>query len=517
VKRSGLRDVPGAVLRRLATRIFLTFAVALCAFGAVAAFGALRLHALGRELRLLSGGYLPLTRIAAQLELKEWATPRALEARALDPRARRAWLPVVRAQFPAFVREKIEEGRRFLREVRPHAGGDDARFLDDVATRLDGLAARWSEYDRAAGGLFDALERGAAASEVDARLQSVRTLERGLSLDAKLLRAALESRVGDRFVAAERAEARTVAMIAIWSLVALAIGVGAALVSQRLLAPIQRLTDGVKAVAAGDLSRVVEVHGSDELGVLAREFNTMAASLDRQQRELRNAERLAAVGRISAQITHEIRNPLNAIGLNAELLSEELARLSPPPREAALLVAAISREADRLEGVAEEYLKFARLPRATPAPLDLDEVVSSLLDFVGPELAAAKVEVRRDLAPDLPAVMGDETQLRAVVLNLVRNSREAMAGGGTLTVRTRQAEGGVELMVADTGGGMPPEVLAHVFEPFYTTKERGTGLGLAYASRVVAEHGGTIRCDSSPGRGTVFTLHLPSPPVAARR
>ncbi len=501
---------PRALLRRLATRIFLAFAVALGAFGAVAAFGAARLHDIGRELRLLSGGYLPLTRVAAQVEVKEWATPRALEARALDPRARRAWLPVVRAQFPAYVRERIEEGLRVAREARPLAGEDDARFLDEVAGRLHGLATRWQEYDRAAGALFDALERGAAAPEVDERLQSVRTLEKGLSLDAKLLRAALESRVGDRFVAAEQAEARTVVLIALWSLAALAIGVGAALVSQRLLAPIQTLTEGVKAVAAGDLSRAVEARSGDELGVLAREFNAMAASLDRQQRELRSAERLAAVGRISAQITHEIRNPLNAIGLNAELLQEELARLQPAPREAGQLVAAISREVDRLEGVAEEYLKFARMPRGAHAPLELDELVGSLLDFVAPELAAARIEVVRDLAEGLPPVDGDEAQLRAVVLNLVRNSREAMPGGGTLTLRTRQAEGGVELRVTDTGGGMPPEVLARIFEPFYTTKERGTGLGLAYARRVVAEHGGTIRCDSEPAHGTTFTIRLPS-------
>jgi two-component system, NtrC family, sensor kinase len=318
--------------------------------------------------------------------------------------------------------------------------------------------------------------------------------------------------VSDRFIAAERAEARTVALIAIWSLVALAIGVGAALVAQRLLAPIQKLTEGVKAVAAGDLSGAVEVRSTDELGVLAREFNAMAASLDRQQRELRSAERLAAVGRISAQITHEIRNPLNAIGLNAELLAEELARLSPVPREASALVAAISRETDRLEGVAEEYLKFARLPRGTPVPLDLDELVGSLLDFVGPELAAAKIGVLREFAPALPRVEGDEAQLRAVVHNLVRNSREAMAGGGTLTVRTRQADGAVELEIADTGGGMAPEVLARIFEPFYTTKERGTGLGLAYARRIVTEHGGSIRCESAPGRGTTFALRLPARP-----
>src|SRR5512138_3191338 len=413
--------VPALVLRRLATRIFLAFAVALGAFGAVAAFGAARLHDLGRELRLLSGGFLPLTRVAAQVEVKDWATPRALEARALDPRARKAWLPVVRAQFPAFVREKIDEGLRVARDARPLAGDEDARFLDEVTGRLSGLGTRWQEYDRAAGALFDALERGRPAAEVDERLQAVRTLEKGLSLDAKLLRAALESRVGDRFVAAERAEARTVVLIALWSLAALAIGVGAALVSQRLLSPIQTLTEGVKAVAAGDLSRQVELRSRDELGLLAREFNAMAASLGRQREELRRAERLAAVGRISAQITHEIRNPLNAIGLNAELLAEELEQ-GKPTAEARQLVDAISREVDRLNGVAEEYLRFARLPKPSLGGQDLNEVIGSLLDFLAPELRAAGVELVRELAPGSLAVRADEGQLRAVFLNLLRNS-----------------------------------------------------------------------------------------------
>ena len=123
----------------------------------------------------------------------------------------------------------------------------------------------------------------------------------------------------------------------------------------------------------------------------------MAASLERQRIELRRAERLAAVGRISAQITHEIRNPLNAIGLNAELLAEELAQ-ARAPAEAVQLVAAISREVDRLNAVAEEYLRFARLPRLSLGRQDLNELLGSLLDFLAPELEAAGVEVERDLA-----------------------------------------------------------------------------------------------------------------------
>ncbi len=502
-------------MRRVATKIFLAFAVSLLAFAAVAGFGIARLHEIRRELRLLSGGYLALTRIAAQLEVKDWVATRALEASGLDRAARQVYLPVARARFPGFVREKIVEGRRVARESRAIASDDEARFLDEVSARLDALDGRWGEYDRAARALFDALEAGegqdpSTRAAFDARAQSVRQLEKGISLDVKLLQVALETQIADRVHASERAEGKTVLLTVVYSLLALAIGVGAALVSQRLLSPIQRLTEGVKAVAAGDLTRKVELRSRDELGLLAREFNNMAASLDRQRSELRRAERLAAVGRISAQITHEIRNPLNAIGLNAELLAEELAQVKDAPAEAVQLVAAISREVDRLNGVTEEYLRFARLPRPTLGRQDLNEVVGSLLDFLAPELQAAGVEVVRALGPDPLAIRADEGQLRAVFLNLLRNSREAMPTGGRITVRTRRDGEAVEAEVADTGGGIPPEDLTRIFEPFYSTKERGTGLGLAFTLQVVKEHGGTIRCESAAGRGTTFTLRLPA-------
>ncbi len=504
-------------MRRVATQIFLTFAAALAAFAIVAAFGISRLHGLGRELRLLSAGYLPLTRIAAQLEVKDWVTSRALEARALDVAARRAYLPVARAHFPALVREKIEEGKAVAREALTVANDDDARFLRDIEGRFEALGGRWSKYDGQARALLDALEAGAGQgapgpAAFDARVQDVRTLEKKLSLDVKLLQAALESRIGDRMHAAERAESLTVVLFIVYSVLAFAVGGIAALVAQRLLAPIQTLTEGVKAVAAGDLTRKVEVKSRDEIGLLAREFNAMAASLVRQQAELRRAERLAAVGRISAQITHEIRNPLNSIGLNAELLAEELGAQAGASQEALQLVAAIGREVDRLNAVTEDYLRFARLPRATLVRQDANEIMAGLLDFLAPELAAAKVEVRRELQPGLAPIRGDEGLLRAVFLNLVRNSREAMSCGGTLTVRTLGADGGVEIEIGDTGGGITPEDLTRIFDPFYSTKERGTGLGLAFAQQVVNEHRGTIRCESAVGRGAVFTICLPAAP-----
>jgi signal transduction histidine kinase len=499
-------------MRSVASRIFLTFAVALVAFGFVALFAVGRMHALGNDLRLLSEGYLPLTRIAAQIEVKDWVTSRVLEVRAMDPAARRAFLPIARAHFPAVVKEKLAEAHEVVSRARTVATGPDARFLTDVAARIEALDAKWSAYDRAARGVFDALERPAGELD-DARLaeraDAVRRLEKGLSLDVKLLQAALDGQVADRVHAAERAERRSAVLIVICSLLAAAIGLGATLIGQRLLAPIRILTDGVKAVAAGDLSRKVEVRSKDELGLLAREFNAMAASLDRQRAELLRAERLAAVGRISAQITHEIRNPLNAIGLNAELLAEELGAAGATA-EAQALVQSIGREVDRLNGVSEEYLRFARLPRPVFEREDVNEIVSGLVEFLRPELVGAGVEVRLSLAAGLPPVRADEGQLRAAFLNLLRNSREAMPRGGAVTVATRLAGEGVEIEVADTGGGIPPEALPRIFDAFYSTKEKGTGLGLAFTQQVVQEHGGTVRCESAPGQGTVFTVRLPA-------
>jgi signal transduction histidine kinase len=182
--------------------------------------------------------------------------------------------------------------------------------------------------------------------------------------------------------------------------------------------------------------------------------------------------------------------------------------------EARALLGAITREVDRLNAVAEEYLRFARLPRPVMAREDLNEILRGLLDFVAPEMAAARVTVTRELARDLPAVWADEGQLRAVFLNLLRNSREAMLAGGAIAVRTaRAADGAAEVTVSDTGSGIPPEQLERIFDPFFSTKSGGTGLGLAFTLQVIKEHGGTIRCQSEVSRGTTFSVCIPPAPA----
>jgi PAS domain S-box-containing protein len=230
------------------------------------------------------------------------------------------------------------------------------------------------------------------------------------------------------------------------------------------------------------------------------------------RRQLLAAERLAAVGSLSAQVAHEVRNPLSAIGLNAELLEEEFSHgLAEPKRaEAAALLRAIAREVERLTQITEGYLKLARLPHPELREVDLNGLVTDLTAVLGQELKAHRIEVHMDLATPSPRAWGDPGQLRQALLNIVRNSREAMGAGGTLHIRTRKAADTVSLEVSDTGPGIPTDVLPRVLEPFFTTKPDGTGLGLSLASQIITEHGGNIDVSSVPGRSTNVTLSLPA-------
>ena len=222
------------------------------------------------------------------------------------------------------------------------------------------------------------------------------------------------------------------------------------------------------------------------------------------------SERLAAVGKMAAVITHEVRNPLSSIGLNAELLEEDL-RGSHASSEAIALSQKIQREVDRLTSITEEYLRFARLPRPRLEKEQMNDIVVGVIEFQRDDLETRGVSVTTQLASALPLVTADEAQLRQALLNLFRNAADAMgSGGGVLRVTTRRADGGVEVRVADSGPGIAAEHLPHIFEPFFSTKEGGTGLGLALTQQIIAEHGGRIDVTSGAGEGTTFVMTLPA-------
>ncbi|MBI5520631.1 MAG: PAS domain-containing protein [Desulfovibrio sp.] len=229
--------------------------------------------------------------------------------------------------------------------------------------------------------------------------------------------------------------------------------------------------------------------------------------IKRLQEQVRRNERLSALGNLAAGIAHEIRNPLSSIKGFATFLAGKIQEEGPDKDAARTMI----QEVDRLNRVVSELLEFARPGQPVLKTGDVNAVIARALRLCGSDAAARGVEVRFEPDVWLPPAPVDAERLTQALLNLFLNAIQAMDKGGVLTVSAR-AEGDparLALRVADTGVGMPPEVLANIFNPYFTTRSAGTGLGLAIVHRVVEGHGGEIKVESQPSQGTVFTLLLP--------
>lgn len=231
---------------------------------------------------------------------------------------------------------------------------------------------------------------------------------------------------------------------------------------------------------------------------------------NRTRSRLVQSERLALIGKMGAQVTHEIRNPLNALGLNSELLEDELLLLDAQKQSAAWeLLGSIRGEIDRLTNVTETYLRLARLPVPRLEREDVGRVVATLLRFMREELSQKGIELTFEADDALPEAMIDENQLRQALLNILRNAGEALDEDGHITVQVSAGDEGVVLEVRDNGVGMSPEVMSRIFDPFFTTRATGTGLGLPITQQIIEEHGGRVTCQSRVGAGTTFRIWLP--------
>lgn len=301
---------------------------------------------------------------------------------------------------------------------------------------------------------------------------------------------------------------------------------GVYLLSRTVVRPVRRLQQGTRQVAAGILEPTLPVAGPREIAELAGSFNAMTAALQESRREtedhiaslraanleltrtrdeLVRSEKMASVGHLAAGMAHEIGNPLGAVVGYLEFLRGEL----PPGREKEILERSLA-ETGRIDRLVKDLLDYAAPDESAPERLDPAAVLGEAREILAHQGLFEGVRLADELPSSLAAVNVVRHKLLQVFVNLLLNARDASPEGGTIRLAAGEIDREVWLSVADEGAGMVPELLAHIFDPFYTTKApgKGRGLGLSVCHRVVEEAGGKIEVRSSPGEGSVFTVRL---------
>jgi signal transduction histidine kinase len=239
------------------------------------------------------------------------------------------------------------------------------------------------------------------------------------------------------------------------------------------------------------------------------------------QQELRKRDRLAAAGSLAAGVAHEIRNPLSAIDLNLRLLKSEVAAVLPGRQDVVEYFEILFVEIARLNRITASFLQLSRPDTLKKAKIQIREPILSVVRLLEPEARAKRVRFRVDVSREEPEILGDAFKLEQVWLNLLINAMQAMPAGGEIqiseTLQVQEDESWISVTIEDSGVGIPPENLDHLFDPYFTTRSDGTGLGLAIADRIVADHGGTIAVESTPGHGTKMIVRIPAASRAALR
>jgi len=323
--------------------------------------------------------------------------------------------------------------------------------------------------------------------------------------------------------------ARTRWQIAGFGALVLILGSGAATaLARRMTRPIHALTEGVAAVSRGDFGQRIDVVSRDELGQLSVSFNEMTVQLAHVREleaRLRRADRLAALGTMAAGIAHDIRNPLTSILIFSQLMSLH----HDDPEVRAKFDRVVPRELERVQAVIEDMMELARSTALNLESTNLNEMLNQVMEVFEAQVAAQGIKTIREFETGLPMCMVDRKRLHRCFSNLVANGIQAMPKGGDLSIWTRfvpataipgagttNAGAGdgttptIRVTITDTGMGISSERLSRIFDPFYTTKEKGVGLGMAITHRIIEDHRGTIDVQSQVGLGTTFTVHLPA-------
>lgn len=286
-------------------------------------------------------------------------------------------------------------------------------------------------------------------------------------------------------------------------LLALTIGF---LVGRPLTKSIESLRQGAMAVANGDFGHQIKVETNDELKQLADSFNAMTAELKETQKKLLQSEKMAALGQIAAAVSHELKNPLTGIKMAAYFLKDKVNR---EDTEAIKSIADIESEADRANKIVMEILTFSQPISPIFNSIQVNEVLAEILPLQEYQAELHDIKVTKHFQENIGAVKADRDQLKQIFDNLINNALQAMGAGGELTVSTLEEKNMIKVKIKDTGIGIQEENLKSIFQPFFTTKDKGIGLGLSIVNEIVKKHQGTISVESRLGQGTTFIVSFP--------
>lgn len=404
-------------------------------------------------------------------------------------------------------------------EIRGRTTGALLGHLD-VRLRADALLSGWAERTARAGGILGVLEEGSNRPLLTAPFDPALFRSDRFVLDGEawITRRRALSEPGVVLVLASPLEPFTLPFRAAAGrgiLLIFAVGIGgfavATLLTVRTTAPLAELADAAESVARGELETRVQPEGPSEVAQAARAFNAMAASLQETLDTLAEREALAAMGELAASLAHELRNPLTALRLDLQRIEE----VSDDGERRAALTDRMLAAARQLDRTAEGVLRVAGTGRAPSGSVSVDDVLTRAAGTARPILETSDVELEIRSHDATPAVEGDGPALELLFANLLVNAAEAMDRGGRVEVDVGPDEGGVEVVVRDTGPGFPAEAMARALEPLFSTRPGGTGLGLAIADRIVRAHGGRIELDNHPGGGARVVVWLPGGPPSA--
>ena len=570
----------------------------------------------GKNLDLVAQGYLPLSNVGTRLEQAQQRIERDVERIAAHLERPGTGPRSTAAIYTEAFSRNLDEGREVINETRTqNLSGDEMAELTLVETHLGKIETLAARYEMQSIAFVAAYEEGQKGQDKQ-ELVTLRRTGKELAEEIKRLNLQLSNRIQNLTKETQQTQTRSIAVAAGLGIVAFIFSFVLILAVNFAIRPIRSLTTQVQKLSAGDFSGQVQVRGSDEIALLAIEFNKMVQALKRRdetlvkraeelkrlsmyltsvldgmeeslvvsedgritlanraavnvwganrdaqlpealesvlsqpgpqqvestnqrihdvrtasfgdqgvlilsadvteqiqtQKRLAQSERLALVGKMLAQITHEVRNPLNAMSLNAELLSEELGQLDPKKEtEAWSMLGTITAEIERLTDLSAHYLQLARRPRAQIESQDITLLTQEVAHLLHPELDQNHFTLRLDCEPIAPQGL-DGSQLRQALLNVIRNAVEA--GASEATLRTREEQGWVKISLADNGPGMSEEQIRQACDPFWSTKAQGTGLGLAITQQILDEHAGRLTVESEKGNGTTVTLCLPYTPV----